>query len=177
MTKPGKSTVTARAPELFSLFHVVVVDGPIGKVWIESDGELITRVSFDALRARNAKPPKVLVEAQKQMTSYFARKRKKFELPVQRLGTRFQQLVWENIDNIRWGDTRTYQEISERIGGKAMARTVGQACARNPLPIIVPCHRVIASDGLLTGYVGGIWRKRWMLIHEGVLSKDLFDKA
>ncbi|MEO8589788.1 MAG: methylated-DNA--[protein]-cysteine S-methyltransferase [Flavobacteriales bacterium] len=177
MATPRESAVTAREPELFSPFHVVVVDGPIGKVWIESDGELITRVSFEALRIRHAKPPTVLVEARKQMSSYFARKRKRFDLPLQRLGTRFQKIVWENIDDIRWGDTRTYQEISERIGGRATARTVGSACARNPLPIIVPCHRVIASDGLLTGYVGGIWRKRWMLIHEGVLPKELSAKA
>ena len=111
------------------------------------------------------------------MNTYFSRRRKKFDLPLQQLGTRFQKLVWQAIDDTRWGDTRTYQEIALRIGGRAMARTVGNACASNPLPIIIPCHRVIASDGLLTGYVGGIWRKQWLLVHEGVLSKDLFESA
>jgi methylated-DNA-[protein]-cysteine S-methyltransferase len=161
-------------PELFAPLHVAVVDGPMGKVWVESDGELITRLSFDALHVRQAKPPKVLVEAQKQLDAYFRRKRKHFDLPLQRKGSRFQQLVWAAIDDIRHGDTRTYSEIAARIGGKAIARTVGQACGSNPIPIIVPCHRVIAVDGLLTGYVGGLWRKKWMLEHEGVLTREMF---
>jgi len=168
VTHPGKE------PELFAPAHVVVVESPVGKVYIASDGELVTRVSFDPLRLRQAKPPKVLVEAKKQMEAYFKRRRKHFDLPLQHVGTRFQRLVWESIDDIRWGDTRTYQEIAGRIGGKAIARTVGQACANNPVPIIVPCHRVIAVDGLLTGYVGGIWRKRWLLTHEGALDPELF---
>ncbi len=161
-------------PELFAPLHVVVVDGPIGKVWVESDGELITRLSFEALHVRQAKPPKVLVTAQKQLDAYFHRRRKHFDLPLQHKGTRFQQLVWASIADIRFGDTRTYSEIALRIGGKAIARTVGQACGSNPIPIIVPCHRVIAVDGLLTGYVGGLWRKKWMLEHEGVLTREMF---
>jgi methylated-DNA-[protein]-cysteine S-methyltransferase len=163
-----------KEPELFAPLHVVVVDGPIGKVWVESDGELITRLSFEALHVRQAKPPKVLMEAQKQLDAYFHRKRKHFDLPLQRKGSRFQQLVWAAIDDIRFGDTRTYSEIATRIGGKAIARTVGQACGSNPIPLIVPCHRVIAMDGLLTGYVGGLWRKKWMLEHEGVLTREMF---
>lgn len=161
-------------PELFLHFHVLVVESPMGKVWVESDGELITRVSFEPLKLRQAKPPKVLVEAGKQLQAYFKRRRKHFDLPLQRTGTRFQKLVWAAIDDIRYGDTRSYQEIADRIGGKAIARTVGNACGSNHLPLIVPCHRVVASDGLLTGYVGGIWRKRWLLEHEGVLARELF---
>lgn len=163
-----------KEPELFAHFHVLIVESPVGKVWVESDGELITRVSFEALKVRHAKPPKVLVDAGKQLDAYFHRKRKHFDLPLQRTGTRFQKLVWEAIDDIRFGDTRTYQAIADRIGGKAIARTVGNACGSNPIPIIVPCHRVIASDGLLTGYVGGLWRKKWLLEHEGVLTKEMF---
>lgn len=163
-----------KEPELFAHFHVLVVDSPMGKVWVESDGELITRVSFETLKVRHAKPPAVLVDAGKQLEAYFKRKRKHFDLPLQRTGTRFQKLVWEAIDDIRFGDTRTYQAIADRIGGRAIARTVGNACGSNPLPIIVPCHRVIASDGLLTGYVGGLWRKKWLLEHEGVLTREMF---
>ncbi|MCC6938802.1 MAG: methylated-DNA--[protein]-cysteine S-methyltransferase [Flavobacteriales bacterium] len=169
--------VTTGEPELFTHYHVIAVESPIGRIHIESDGELITRVSFDPIRMRRAKPPKVLVEAKKQMEAFLKRRRKHFDLPLQRPGTPFQKLVWDHLDEIRWGDSRTYQEIADRIGGKAIARTVGSACASNPLPIIVPCHRVIGSNGLLTGYVGGIWRKKWLLIHEGVLSKDLFEEA
>jgi methylated-DNA-[protein]-cysteine S-methyltransferase len=161
-------------PELFAPLHVAVVDGPIGKIWIESDGALVTRLSFDALHVRQAKPPKVLVDAQKQMEAYFERRLRKFELPVQRLGTRFQKMVWAMLDGIPHGSTTSYRQLADRIGGKAIARTVGNACGSNPIPIIVPCHRVLSSGGLLTGYVGGLWRKKWLLEHEGVLAKELF---
>ncbi|MBL7952299.1 MAG: methylated-DNA--[protein]-cysteine S-methyltransferase [Flavobacteriales bacterium] len=164
-------------PELFAPLHVAVVDSPIGKLWVESDGALITRLSFDALHVRQAKLPAMLEDAQKQLDAYFERRRRTFELPVQRLGTRFQKMVLEMLDGIPYGTATSYQALADRIGGKAIARTVGNACGRNPIPIIVPCHRVISTDGLLTGYVGGIWRKKWLLEHEGVLAKELFDEA
>jgi methylated-DNA-[protein]-cysteine S-methyltransferase len=169
-----RTIVTTGERELFQLYHALAVDSPIGRVWVASDGDLITGVSFEPLRVRHAKPPALLVDAGKQLAAYFKRKRKHFELPLQQLGTPFQKLVWQSIAGIRWGDTRSYQEIAERIGGRAIARTVGNATGSNPLPIIVPCHRVIGSDGLLTGYVGGIWRKRWLLQHEGAISGELF---
>lgn len=167
----------AKDLELFAPLHVAVVEGPLGKVWVESDGVLITRLSFEALTVRKVKPPKVLLDAQWQLDAYFAKKRKNFDLPVQRSGTRFQKLVWDALEAIPFGQSMTYQGIAEHIGGKAIARTVGNACGSNPVPIIVPCHRVIAADGLLTGYVGGIWRKKWLLQHEGALPKDLFDAS
>ncbi|MBK9273200.1 MAG: methylated-DNA--[protein]-cysteine S-methyltransferase [Flavobacteriales bacterium] len=163
-----------RAPELFAPLHVAVVEGPIGKVFLESDGALITRVSFEALTGNRGRVPPLLVEAARQMEHYFSGKRRTFDLPLQRLGTRFQRLVWQAIDEIPYGRTMTYQAIGERIGGRALGRTVGHACGSNPLPILVPCHRVIASDGLLTGYVGGLWRKKWLLEHEGALPRELF---
>jgi len=164
----------AKEPELFAPLHVAVVESPIGKLWVESDGELITRLSFEALHVRQAKLPPVLVEAQKQLEAYFKKERTEFNLPLQRKGTRFQQLVWAALDDIRFGKAYTYTEIAKHIGGKAIARTVGNACGSNHIPIIVPCHRVIAADGLLTGYIGGLWRKKWLLEHEGVLAKELF---
>lgn len=162
--------------ELFAPLHVAVVESPIGKLWVESDGEVITKLSFDALHVRQAKLPAVLDKAQAQLNAYFEQRLKKFDLPVQRLGTRFQKLVWETLDGIPHGSATTYQALADRIGGKAIARTVGNACANNPVPIIVPCHRVLSTDGLLTGYVGGIWRKKWLLEHEGILAKELFDQ-
>lgn len=169
MPKPRAVRVTAREPELFHLFHAVALDTPLGKFYLESDGELITRASFEPMKLRYAKPPAVLKEAGSQVAAYFNGKLKKFELPLQRLGTPFQRLVWSVLEDIPFGKARTYQAIADRIGGKAVARTVGNACASNPLLIIVPCHRVLAVNGLLTGYAGGIWRKRWLLLHEGVL--------
>jgi methylated-DNA-[protein]-cysteine S-methyltransferase len=162
-----------KEPELFAPYHVVTVDSPLGKLWVESDGALITRLSFEALHVRQAKVPAVLNDAARQLYAYFRRKRKHFDLPLQRNGTRFQKLVWDVLDDIRFGQVRTYQQVADGIGGKAIARTVGNACGSNPIPIIVPCHRVIASDGLLTGYVGGLWRKKWLLEHEGVLAPEL----
>ncbi len=162
-------------PELFAPLHVAVVESPIGKLWVESDGIVITRLSFESLHVRHAKLPKLLSDAQKQLDAYFEHRRRTFDLPVQRKGSRFQKLVWEEIDGIVQGTTATYQEIADRIGGKAIARTVGNACGSNPIPIIVPCHRVVAANGLLTGYIGGLWRKKWLLQHEGVLPKELFE--
>ena len=122
----------ASEPELFAPLHVAVVESPIGKLWVESDGQLITRLSFEALHVRQAKVPPVLQEAQHQLDAYFRKERKTFKLPLQRKGTRFQQLVWSELDGIRFGRSRTYAEIAKQIGGKAIARTVGNACGRNP---------------------------------------------
>ncbi|MBK8497341.1 MAG: methylated-DNA--[protein]-cysteine S-methyltransferase [Flavobacteriales bacterium] len=174
MPKPSAARVTAGDPELFQLFHAVVLDTPIGKFYIESDGEVITRSGFDPMKLRHAKPPMVLKEAGRQAAAYFNGKLKKFELPLQRLGSPFQRLEWSVLEDIPYGEARTYQDLAHRIGGKAVARTVGNACASNPLLIIVPCHRVMAKNGLLTGYAGGLWRKKWLLEHEGVLAQELF---
>ena len=157
----------ASEPELFAPLHVAVVESPIGKLWVESDGQLITRLSFEALHVRQAKVPPVLQEAQHQFDAYFRKERKTFKLPLQRKGTRFQQLVWAELDGIRFGRSRTYAEIARQIGGKAIARTVGNACGRNPFPIIVPCHRVIRSDRSLGGYGLGLPLKRKLLRLEG----------
>lgn len=156
-------------PELFAPLHVIVVESPIGKLWVESDGELITQVSFKALRSSQARTPGLLLDAGKQLVAYFSRKRKRFELPVQHSGTRFQRMVMESLMDVPFGRTVTYQAVAARIGGKAAARTVGQACISNHTPILVPCHRVVGGNGLLSDYVGGLWRKRWLLQHEASL--------
>ncbi len=170
MSKKQKVT----EPQLFSPPHVLVVESPIGKIWVASDGMLITALSFESIQGKHAKSPPLLLEAEKQLDAYFKGKLKKFHLPVQRLGTRFQKLVWTALEDIPYGKAASYKTLGSHIGGLAIGRTVGNACARNPVPIIVPCHRVIGSNGLLTGYVGGIWRKRWLLQHEGALPKELF---
>jgi len=87
-------------------------------------------------------------------------------VPLAPAGTAFQRRVWAALQQIPWGETRTYGEIAAAIGAPSAARAVGGACARNPIAIIVPCHRVVGSNGKLTGYAGGIERKRWLLAHE-----------
>jgi methylated-DNA-[protein]-cysteine S-methyltransferase len=164
----------ANDPQLFPSLHVATMESPIGRVWIESDGLLITRVSFDPLPVRRARQPLVLQQALASLDAYFNGRSKKFRLPLQQRGTRFQKLVWRSIEAIPFGKSKTYSQIAAEIGGRSIARTVGNACGSNPLPLMVPCHRVIASNGLLTGYVGGLWRKKWLLEHEGVLQRELF---
>lgn len=105
-------------------------------------------------------------EAAKQLREYFAGKRKDFSLPLELKGTDFQKKVWRALQKIPYGKTVTYSDIAKSIGKPKAVRAVGQAINRNPISIIIPCHRVIGKDGSLTGYAGGLWRKEWLLKHE-----------
>lgn len=101
-----------------------------------------------------------------QFDEYFAGKRKFFDLPIKQSGTAFQQRVWNELIKIPFGKTLSYLQLSQKIGNVKSIRAVGTANGRNNLSIVVPCHRVIGSDGSLTGYAGGLWRKQWLLEHE-----------
>jgi methylated-DNA-[protein]-cysteine S-methyltransferase len=160
-------------PELFGPMYVASLTTPLGKVFVESDGERITRVSFDGPgRGHGGRPPKVLKEAVLQLQAYFLGRRKKFDLPLYRVGSAYRQRVWKTLATIPHGQAITYEALAKEAGGNA--RAAGSACGVNPLLILVPCHRVVGKDGLLTGYAGGLWRKKWLLEHEGVLAKELF---
>jgi len=108
--------------------------------------------------------------AVKQVSEYFRGKCRVFDLPLVLDGTDFQRSVWLHLAEIPFGQAMTYQDIAKAIGKPRAVRAVGAANGRNPISIIVPCHRVIGSDGSLTGYGGGIWRKEWLLKHEGILA-------
>ncbi|MBL8003140.1 MAG: methylated-DNA--[protein]-cysteine S-methyltransferase [Flavobacteriales bacterium] len=171
---PARSSRTAL--ELFGPMYVASVPSPIGKVYIESDGERITRVSFDALgRGHGGRPPKVLKEAQEQLKAYFAGRRRKFDLPLYQVGSTYRKAVWTQLAELPFGSAITYEQLATKVGGNA--RSAGTACGDNPLLLVVPCHRVVGKNGLLSGYAGGIWRKKWLLEHEGVLAKELFAEA
>lgn len=160
-------------PELFGPMYVASLASPIGKVYVESDGERIIRVSFkNPGRGRGGRTPKVLKEAVMQLTAYFAGRRKKFDLPLYQVGSAYRKKAWERLMKVPFGKAVTYAELAKGVGGSA--RSAGSACGDNPLLIVVPCHRVLASNGLLTGYAGELWRKKWLLEHEGVLPKELF---
>jgi methylated-DNA-[protein]-cysteine S-methyltransferase len=140
---------------------------PIG--WIEIQGsksEIFSLVFVDQPRQSYASCSCVDA-AIRQISEYFVSTRRDFDLPLALHGTSFQHQVWEQVMSIPYGKTRSYQDIAYAIGRPKAIRAVGAANARNPLSIIVPCHRVIGSDGNLTGYGGGIWRKEWLLKHEG----------
>lgn len=104
----------------------------------------------------------------RQLDEYFAGNRTEFEVLLAPEATEFQQKVWGQLMDIPWGQTVTYGKIAKKIGQPKAAQAVGAANGQNPIPIIVPCHRVIGSSGALTGYAGGLWRKSWLLAHEQV---------
>jgi len=108
----------------------------------------------------------VLADATAQLGEYFAAERRRFDLPLAPRGTEFQLRAWEALRQIPFGEVRTYAEQAAILGRPTAARAVGAANARNPLPIVVPCHRVIGADGTLTGFAGGLDAKRWLLEHE-----------
>ena len=109
-------------------------------------------------------------ETRRQLDEYFAGQRHIFDLPLAAEGTEFQLAVWRELTHIPFGETCSYGDIARRVGRPAASRAVGAANGRNPISIIVPCHRVIGSTGALTGYGGGEARKRWLLEHEATSS-------
>lgn len=114
--------------------------------------------------------PHVLNEAARQLEEYFGGRRKAFELPLDLRGTPFQQKVWSSLARIPYGEVRSYKQVAEDIGSPKAVRAVGGANNRNPLAIIIPCHRVIGTDGTMTGYGGGLHVKHTLLRHEGYLT-------
>jgi methylated-DNA-[protein]-cysteine S-methyltransferase len=151
--------------------YIAYYQNPLGWATIQSDGIFINSIS--CLDTETHKPlanpsdlPEVILEAIKQLDEYFAGKRINFDFPIQQKGTDFQQGVWKNLLDIPFGKTISYLELSRRIGDEKAIRAVGTTNGKNKLWIVVPCHRVIGSDGSLTGYSGGLWRKKWLLEHE-----------
>ena len=140
------------------------MDTPLGGLRLHAQAGLLTAIDFDAHpRGQRADDP-VLDEAERQLSEYFDGRRTEFDLPLASEGSEFQKKVWAELRRIPYGETATYGDIARRLGYEpVISRAVGVANASNPLPIVVPCHRVIGSDGKLTGYAGGIDRKRALL--------------
>jgi methylated-DNA-[protein]-cysteine S-methyltransferase len=138
------------------------VDTPIGTLWLARDEHGINRVDFHGREGAHAGDP-LLVEADAQLLEYFAGERRSFELPLSPGGTVFQRLVWSAVETIPYGTTTTYSALAAALGRPSACRAVGAANGSNPLPVIVPCHRVVGTTGALTGYGGGLERKRALL--------------
>ena len=140
---------------------------PIGDLLIEASETAVTRIFFENEAAAPESKPQlndVLREAKAQLAEYFAGTRTSFTFPIQAAGTEFQQAVWKELLKIKYGATSTYGKLAKAIHRPiTAARGVGQACGHNPLPIVVPCHRVLGKTGSLTGFGGGTWRKDWLL--------------
>ena len=116
--------------------------------------------------------PTILQDAISQLNDYFERKRNDFDFKLNPKGTDFQQKVWKSLLDIPYGKTRTYLQQSKILGDVKAIRAVASANGKNPLWIVVPCHRVIGTDGSLTGYAGGLWRKKWLLEHENPTTQQ-----
>jgi methylated-DNA-[protein]-cysteine S-methyltransferase len=151
------------------------LQSPIGRLMLTSDGAALTGLYMEPSRKTQstdgwsedaAAPP--LAAALRQLTEYFAGTRREFDLPLRLRGTEFQKRVWQELTEIPYGQTWSYGELAKRINNPSASRAVGLANGRNPISILVPCHRVIGADGSLTGYGGGLERKRWLLAHEGL---------
>jgi methylated-DNA-[protein]-cysteine S-methyltransferase len=150
-----------------------LMESPVGRLSLLAHAEGLCGVYFPdhkgapaVVSDRHADHP-ALRAARQQLTEYFAGERAAFELPLAPAGTAFQRRVWAALGLIPFGETRGYGELAAQLGQPAAARAVGLANGRNPLSIVVPCHRVVGRDGALTGYAGGLDTKRWLLAHEG----------
>ncbi|RMH69919.1 MAG: methylated-DNA--[protein]-cysteine S-methyltransferase [Gemmatimonadetes bacterium] len=143
---------------------------PIGLIELEGNEYALQALNFvqskyvDHTQQHPSLEPYVL-----QLDEYFQGKRREFEMNLVLNGTKFQQKVWEIVRQIPYGETRTYKDIALQFGNLKAIRAVGAANGKNKISIVIPCHRVIGSNGKLTGYAGGLWRKEWLLRHEGAL--------
>lgn len=151
------------------------IDSPIGELTIVADDDAVVAIRFDTDRDRRrpdvlaavelADHP-VLIAAVRQLNEYFAGERTEFELSIAPTGTEFQLDAWQALCQVPYGTTVSYGEQAAAMGDRRKARAVGAANGRNPIPIVVPCHRVVGSNGHLTGFAGGIEAKAWLLDHE-----------
>lgn len=140
---------------------------PIGTAKIVGDENGISAITvMDDAMETSTEIPEILRDCVQQLDDYFNGTRKQFNLKLNPKGTDFQKRVWKELLLVPHGKTRTYLEQSKQLGDAKAIRAVASANGKNPIWIIIPCHRIIGSDGSLTGYAGGIWRKKWLLEHE-----------
>ena len=170
---------------LTSTIHTIF-NSPLGMVYVEANGVAVTRIrtlpTNDPMlyvRGERKDNHPLLMQAKAELESYFFYQGQEFSVPVDMAGSDFDKLVWDTLINIPYAHVATYSEIAEIIGKPRAARAVGSACRRNPIWLIVPCHRVIGTDKKLRGYAGGLEKKQWLLNHEECVLKRaiLEDKA
>jgi methylated-DNA-[protein]-cysteine S-methyltransferase len=155
-------------------------DSPLGELRLASNGQALTELFLPNHNGQpqwmgpleSPNPDAVLRESIRQLRAYFAGKLRDFDVPVAPRGTEHQRRVWRELQNIPYGATISYGELARRIGRPTASRAVGAANGRNPISIIIPCHRVIGADGTLTGYGGGLDAKRWLIEHEAKAGKS-----
>lgn len=155
--------------------YIAYLQSPLGNLRLQSDGVALTGLYMEGEMESAAAPPPpaagtpeiaALAAAGHQLQQYFAGTRRGFDLPLNAAGTPFQRRVWQALLEIPYGATWSYGRLARHLGSPAAARAVGLANGSNPISIVIPCHRVIGANGSLTGYGGGLPRKRWLLTHE-----------
>jgi len=162
--------------DLYRTFY----QSPIGRLEIEATDAAIVAVRFadDADRPETTTVSAVMQACIRQLDEYFRAERTEFDLPLDFRGTPFQRRVWRALCDIPFGQTVSYAEVARQVENPKAVRAVGHANGQNPIVIIAPCHRVVGSNGKLTGYGGGLWRKKWLLAHEsgGQQSRNSLDQ-
>ncbi|MDR0648717.1 MAG: methylated-DNA--[protein]-cysteine S-methyltransferase [Synergistaceae bacterium] len=157
-----------------------IYESPIGKLLIVTGSMGLAEISFADSLEQELGGSEVATafsdECRRQLDDYFAGRRQAFDLRIDLKGTVFQLSVWRALLAIPYGATWSYGELAARVGKPKASRAVGGANHRNPVSIVVPCHRVIGSDGGLTGYGGGLWRKEWLIAHERKISQRYVDR-
>ena len=143
--------------------HQISIASQLGSLILKSDGLSITGISFEEKSIKEQNTCEVLERCKQQLERYFSGVTKVFDLPLHPEGTEFQRRVWNELLKIPYGETITYMELAVRLGDAKAIRAVGTANGRNPIAVIIPCHRVIGAGNKLTGYAGGIWRKKLLL--------------
>lgn len=143
------------------------LSSPLGLINVSSDGTHITAIEFSAKPQHETNHCEVLDQAIAQLKDYFAGTLQAFDLPLSPKGTVFQQRVWQALTGVPFGQTTSYAAIAQAIENPKGVRAVGMANSKNPIAIVIPCHRIIGANGTLTGYAGGLDKKAWLLQHEG----------
>lgn len=149
---------------------------PLGIVEITSTENAVTSVLFaereQAIYEQTGETPAVLKDCYEQLIQYFNGERTEFTVPYEMYGTDFQENVWKALTTVPFAKTESYKDIAIKVGNEKAVRAVGTTNGKNPISIIVPCHRIIGANGKLTGYGGGLWRKEWLLEHEKKTAKE-----
>lgn len=148
-----------------------VINSPIGKVYIFTDDYFVQKITFKGLNTDELTENELSKSAAKELKAYFEGKIQSFGFPIKQEGSDFQQKVWQALLSIPYGSTLSYAKFSDQLNNPLAIRAIGAANGKNNLAIVVPCHRVIGSDGKLVGYAGELWRKKWLLEHEREIAQ------
>lgn len=153
-------------------YYIGYYSSPVGYIKVEASKDHIVSLDFiDNKTSEDENHNFLITNCLNQLQEYFEGKRTQFDLPLLPSGTDFQRAVWNELINVPFGSIKTYKDIAIAINNPKSVRAVGGANNRNPIPVIIPCHRIIGSSGKLVGYGGGLWRKEWLLNHEKVIFK------